>query len=582
MRSNGSLHVHDLSVLVDGKTIVNALSAAFPAGRITLIVGHNGAGKSTVLETLAGLREPAGGIIQLADQQLWLKKKLNKEYLMQIGVSLQQSSAQWFLSTVADEFRYSMRPYQLSGEEMNARMEDALAAVGLESERFLERDPKTLSGGQQRRLSLAMLAACQPQWLLLDEPTAGLDADGIQQLCVLLMKHRAAGGSAIIVAHDLEVLLPISDAVLEIDNGSAVSIGIRPAVQYAASLAASTDSGPLPQPLETAAFLHQAGIKLPASDEAWMEPKALAAALTQQLLSGDHHAVAQSGSQAIVNPPDRPDSITDSEDAAVLITAANPSIQHTNRQAPRSNTRVIPSDRFDPRAVVLSYLLFATGILLQQNWWGLLVATLFASAFVWWPLRYTITPWRNAIILYIRMVIVFILFAGIKLTSIGYDWHPVVETGFRLSKLLVVMVTGLPIAALVTPIRLQRAIEQSLGWLRKIKLPIDALALTVALIFRFLPMIKQEWERFVRIAHARGKSTTRPGKLPARMLYAITAPFMLAMLRGADEMTDALEARGYGRMGGSTPTRGIVLRWSISDSKLTVVFGILFAILYWL
>jgi energy-coupling factor transport system ATP-binding protein len=156
------------------------------------------------------------------------------------------------------------------------------------------------------------------------------------------------------------------------------------------------------------------------------------------------------------------------------------------------------------------------------------------------------------------------------------------ETGFRLSKLFVVMVTGLPIAALVTPIRLQRAIEQSFGWLRRVKLPIEALALTVALIFRFLPMIKQEWDRFVRIAHARGKSISRPGKLPARMLYAIMAPFMLAMLRGADEMTDALEARGYGRVGGSKPTRGIVLRWSITDSKLVALFGILFVTLYWL
>jgi len=572
MRNNSSLHVHELSVIVEGQSIVNHMSAVFPTGQITLVVGHNGAGKSTLLEALAGLREPAGGVIQLADQPLWLKKKLNKEYLMQIGVSLQQSSAQWFLSTVADEFRYSMRPYTISSEEMDARMVDALAAIGLEPDRFLERDPKTLSGGQQRRLSLAMLAACQPQWLLLDEPTAGLDADGIRQLCVLLMKHHAAGGSAIIVAHDLEALLPIADAVLVMDNGSAVPGGIQPAVQYAASLADSTESGPLPQPLETAALLHQAGIKLPTSDEVWMESKTLAAALADRLLGGAHEDTAQTGDPCDVQQ-ERANAATHAEDRVSI---------PVTRQKPQSKSGSVQSDRYDPRAVVFSYLLFATGILLQQSWLGLLAATLLAAAFVWWPLRYTIAPWRNAIILYIRMMIMFILFAGIKLTSIGYDWHPAVETGFRLSKLLVVMVTGLPIAALVTPIRLQRSIEQSLDWLRKIKLPIEALALTVALIFRFLPMIKQEWERFVRIAHARGKSTTRPGKLPARMLYVITAPFMLAMLRGADEMTDSLEARGYGREGGSQPTRGIVLRWSMRDSKLAALFGFLFIILYWL
>ncbi|PWW06486.1 energy-coupling factor transport system ATP-binding protein [Paenibacillus cellulosilyticus] len=564
-----SLHARDLRVVVDGKTIVRSLTAAFKSGHITLIVGHNGAGKSTLLETLAGLREPASGVIVLEDQPLWLKRKLNHNYLMQIGVSLQQSAAQWFLPTVADEFRYSLRPYRLSSAESDARMKIALSAVGLEEEQFLHRDPKTLSGGQQRRLSIAMLAACQSKWLLLDEPTAGLDAEGTRQLGMFLQAHRDAGGSAIIVAHDLDVLLPVADAVLVLDGGIAVSSDMRSAAAYAALLAASSDKGPLPQPLETAVLLQQAGFALPVTNEAWLEPQALAAVLVSELQGQDHNE-------------DRASSVTVSSYPAAPQAASEtraPTSEQPVQQA-ISKTGIISSDRFDPRAVILSYLLFATGILMQQSWIGLLIATATALAFVWWPLRYTITPWRNAVMLYAKMVLLFVLFAGIKISPIGYDWHPAMETGYRLCKLFVVMVTGLPIAALMTPIRLQRAIEQTLGWLRQVKLPIEALALTVALIFRFLPMIKQEWDRFVRIAHARGKSTTRPGKLPARMLYAILAPFMLSMLRGADEMTDALEARGYGREGGSKPTRGIVLRWSMTDSKLVAVFGILFVLFY--
>ncbi|GMK42245.1 hypothetical protein PCCS19_53040 [Paenibacillus sp. CCS19] len=591
MPNSSSLHVNDLTVIVDGKTIVNAITAHFQPGQVTLVVGHNGAGKSTLLEAVAGLREPASGVIKLADpdQPLWMKRKLNHSYLMQIGVSLQQSAAQWFLPTVADEFRYSMRPYKLSNEEMDARMADALAAVGLDSDRFLERDPKTLSGGQQRRLSLAMLAACQPQWLLLDEPTAGLDAEGTQQLSTFLQKHRAAGGSAIIVAHDLEALLPIADAVLEMNMGES-SAGIRPAPAYAAALAVSSavssDDERLPQPLEIAALLQQSGVKVPVSDTVWLEPKALASALAAEL--HDRSSIGIGIGDINEDRDEKPLYTIWTNDAASAEAASSHAVPSTlqaqvkSRSSNSKKSAAVQSDRFDPRAVVLSYLLFATGILLQQSWWGLLIATICASVFVWLPLRYAITPWRTAIILYARMVIVFILFAGLKLTSVGYDWQPAMETGFRLVRLFVVMVTGLPVAALITPIRLQRAIEQTLGWLRPLKVPVQALALTVALIFRFLPMIKQEWDRFVRITHARGKSTTRPDKLPARMLYAITAPFMLAMMRGADEMTEALEARGYGREEGRKPTRGIVLRWSRTDSKLVAVFGLLFFVLYWL
>lgn len=573
MRS--SLHVHDLTVSVDGKTVVNALSAEFKLGQITLIVGHNGAGKSTLLETLAGLREPTAGVMELADHPLWLKRKLNREYLMQIGVSLQQSASQWFLSTVADEFRNSLRPYRLSVEEINARMTAALAVVGLDEERFLHRDPKTLSGGQQRRLSIAMLAACQTSWLLLDEPTAGLDAEGTRQLCAFLEAHRAAEGSAIIVAHDLDALLPIADAVLVLDQGMSSSMQAAEAYAVSLSTSSSSERGPLPQPLEAAVKLQEAGFTLPSSEAAWLEPQALAAVLAGELLGHNANVTSLHLQHVETETPTI-------ETEGSRTTSPNTSVSQPLKQEPNNKAVAIRSDQFDPRAVVLSYLLFATGILMQQGWIGLLTATVLATAFVWWPLRYAITPWRNAIILYAKMVLLFVLFAGIKLTSIGYDWHPAVETGFRLCKLFVVMVTGLPIAALITPIRLQRAIEQSLGWLRKVKLPIEALALTVALIFRFLPMIKQDWDRFVRIAHARGKSTTRPGKLPARMLYAIMAPFMLSMLRGADEMTDALEARGYGRDGGRKPTRGIVLRWSMTDSKLVALFGILFVLLYWL
>ncbi|MDQ8733271.1 ABC transporter ATP-binding protein, partial [Paenibacillus sp. LHD-38] len=230
-----------VSVVAEGndkKELLKDINMFINAGEITLLIGCNGAGKSTLLETMAGIRKVEEGNIELGDEDLWIKgkrrKQINRNVALKYGIAMQSSESQWFAATVRDELLYSLKPYGLDEASAVKRIEHALAEVGLPLE-TMERDPWTLSGGQQRRLSIACLLACQPEWLLLDEPTAGLDAVGIRRLYAVLEAHRAAGRGAVVATHDLDALLPLADAVAVVSGGTVRAAAPAAAIAHAAA-----------------------------------------------------------------------------------------------------------------------------------------------------------------------------------------------------------------------------------------------------------------------------------------------------------------------------------------------------------
>ncbi|EFM13148.1 ABC transporter related protein [Paenibacillus curdlanolyticus YK9] len=654
-------HIEGLHVFVNGLHVLRGANASFAPGTITLMIGRNGAGKSTLLESMAGLRRSSQGTIVLGAEPLWNGKKPNRAVLLQTGIAVQQSASQWFLPTVEAEFRYTLKPYRHLHDAgaIEQAIASALRSVGLPAD-LLSRDPRILSGGQQKRLAIAMLIVSKPSWLLLDEPTAGLDKEGTLQLCEALQAHRAAGGGAVIVTHDLEALLPLADAVIAIEDGIAteamapeawaeaqlIRAGIEAAggeqarwaagaavqgserngagageaaresereearagaaareserdgagagaaareserdgagagaaaqggasAHISASDAARSGTGAaarprvLPLPLQAAAQLRAAGFAVPAGAP-WALPQALAEALAPALTARRIAAAVAAGESA-------PAAGRHAAKAAPQPEPPHCAPARRHPAGPRHR-----SARLDPRAIILAYMVFASAVLLQQTWPGLLAATALASLFVWLPLRAAIAPWRRAIVLYAQMVAILVIIGGVSFAPFGFHLTAALNTGFNLSQLLVVMVLGLPMSALMTPLRLQRALEQTFGWLEHLRIPIAKLALTVALIFRFIPMLSSEWERFARIAQARGKLAAQPGKVPMRMMVAVLAPFLLAMLRDAEQMTEALEARGYGRID-RKPTRGLVVRWSRSDTYILLISIAVFLCLY--
>ncbi|MDQ6419168.1 ATP-binding cassette domain-containing protein [Paenibacillus sp. LHD-117] len=495
------------------KLLLRNVNAEFRTGQITLIIGANGAGKSTLLETIAGLRRLESGGIWLGEDSLWLPKRtkrLNCGVLLRFGIAMQQSEAQWFASSAREELQYSLRPYELSESERERRIASAIEQAGLQLT-VLERDPWTLSGGQQRRLALACLLACEPEWLLLDEPTAGLDAGGKAALCAMLETYRASGRGAIVVTHDLDALLPLADAVMAVDNGN-----VRQAK--------------------------------PEEIRRREEPRKLALRLARQLKERRH-----TSHEKLL-----------SFDDGIVRSAEERSEERQTAESPR-NAWLQPRT-FDPRAVVLSYLLLSTCILVQNGMLKLALSSAFVTAAVapFWPL---FRSWMPVIRGYTLIAVILVAIGGLSLQPLSVEWDQMEAPAIRLGQLLLVMVLGMPILGLMTPLRLQRALDQTFGWLAKLSVPVQSFTLLVTLIFRFIPLLMREWGRFAKLARARGKETAPNGAFPAKQIKFMLIPYMRAILRLAEEMADALEARGFG-VQRQVPVYGFRLKPGCADAWL--------------
>ena len=207
------LYIKDLSYhpAATPTAILKSINLELAPQQLGLIVGPSGSGKSTFLELLAGLARKSSGSIQ------WRNQILNVEQLQQLGGLVFQFPERHFCcSSMADELRLG-HP-ELSKE----RMEDILDAVGL-AHVPMTTAPQALSGGQQRRLSLAVQLIRQPYLLLLDEPTAGLDWSMRQQLVALLAELKKQW-SLLIVTHDASELISIADRCWTMDYGEITAV----------------------------------------------------------------------------------------------------------------------------------------------------------------------------------------------------------------------------------------------------------------------------------------------------------------------------------------------------------------------
>ena len=191
------------------------------------IIGRTGSGKSTLIQHLNGLAKPTSGQVLFEGQDIWADKALTHSIRFQVGLVFQYPEYQLFEETVYKDIAFGPTNMGLSREEIDRRVREAAGFVGL-TEQQLEVSPFDLSGGQKRRVAIAGVIAMEPEVLILDEPTAGLDPIGRAEILGNIQAYRQAKNAAILmVSHSMEDVARLTDRLL-VMNGSKLVMDAPP------------------------------------------------------------------------------------------------------------------------------------------------------------------------------------------------------------------------------------------------------------------------------------------------------------------------------------------------------------------
>ena len=185
------------------KAALDSISTSFPQGEITGIIGHTGSGKSTLASLLNGLLKPTEGEILLFGESIWAKPKEMKSIRSRVGLVFQYPEYQLFDETVEEDIAFGPKNIGLDDEEIKKRVRLAADFCGL-SEKELKKSPFELSGGQKRRAAIAGVLAMRPEVLVLDEPAAGLDPKGREEILTGLTEYKKEfGATLLIISHSM-------------------------------------------------------------------------------------------------------------------------------------------------------------------------------------------------------------------------------------------------------------------------------------------------------------------------------------------------------------------------------------------
>ena len=201
------------------KAALNNITTSFPKGEITGIIGHTGSGKSTLASLTNGLLKPTSGEILLDGENIWAKPKEMIKIRSRVGLVFQYPEYQLFDETVESDIAFGPKNMKLPDEEIKNRVKLAAEFCGL-SEKELKRSPFELSGGQKRRAAIAGVLAMRPEVLVLDEPAAGLDPKGKEEILSGLVEYKNRyGATLLIISHSMEDIAKYADEILVMKDG---------------------------------------------------------------------------------------------------------------------------------------------------------------------------------------------------------------------------------------------------------------------------------------------------------------------------------------------------------------------------
>lgn len=226
-----SIKIENLSYIYDEgmpfETIaVNNISFDIENGEFVGIIGHTGSGKSTLIQTINGLYKPSKGKIFINDIDLTDKKVKKSDIRKKVGLVFQYPEYQLFEETVYKDIAFGPKNLNLKADEIDIRVRESMKLVGLDFEKLNQVSPFELSGGQKRRVAIAGVLAMNPEVLILDEPTAGLDPkarDEILKQIKLLNKKKKV--TVLLISHSMDEVANLVDRLIVLDKGKKVLDG---------------------------------------------------------------------------------------------------------------------------------------------------------------------------------------------------------------------------------------------------------------------------------------------------------------------------------------------------------------------
>lgn len=230
-------------------------------GEFIGVIGHTGSGKSTFIQHLNGLLKPTEGKVYLRGQDIWASAKVTYESRFHVGLVFQYPEYQLFEETVYKDIAFGPQNMGLSEEEVDRRVREAAGFVGI-GEEWLQKSPFELSGGQKRRVAIAGVLAMEPEILVLDEPTAGLDPAGCESILSQIRQyHKAKGNTVLLVSHSMADIAKNAERIVVLEKAHIVMDGTPREIFARAKELEQIGLG-VPEATRIAVRLHEKGLDI--------------------------------------------------------------------------------------------------------------------------------------------------------------------------------------------------------------------------------------------------------------------------------------------------------------------------------
>ncbi len=207
----------------DGTQALKKVNIQIKKGEKIAIMGPNGAGKSTLFSHFNGLTEPTSGHVEVDGKKIIFERDELLKVRQKVGIVFQDPNDKMFAPTVKEDVAFGPMNLGLDYDEVEKRIEESLEMVGMSG--FEEKTPHHLSGGQQKRVAIAGIIAMRPEIMILDEPTAGLDPEGVDKVLNILNKLNEEGISIVISSHDIEMVNHFADKIFVLYDGEIIAEG---------------------------------------------------------------------------------------------------------------------------------------------------------------------------------------------------------------------------------------------------------------------------------------------------------------------------------------------------------------------